>query len=347
MMRRRDYFQRQRKLFKSCILPIQDGAPPVKVARTVFPEHLPSKGVVRIDGPVFPERISSPGTLHLVCPPPNSSCTKISMKQKLPDEGTFGLYALKDFHFGEKVYDFWTQTWPDTPHKFDMVFGTPVDQDIDPPEGTVIHISTSNYARRNSNGLFRFSGWEMLTAHSCEPNVVYDDGDDSDDDADDEGWWRTTYAAREIKTGDEITVYYNCLLWDCTQCETVMDGCKCGAAKCAGTAQGFKFLPREEQEERKLMSWRRIPPPYKGEDEVIPGEALSAYVRLMIQKDTEQSDDAIQLVSSSDWSNSGACRIQSFITQIICKYLKHDLIFKGACPLLTKHLSSRFFKFAE
>ena len=122
----------------------------------------------------------------------------------------------------------------------------------DLPEGTIIRIDASRCVPRHRNGRRKFTNWDMLTTHSCEPNLVY-----NDDDSDEEEDWRSAYATRDIKTGELLTVDFNCMEWDRASCACCSeDGtCHCNSARCTGTIKGLKFLRPEDREERKLMSW--------------------------------------------------------------------------------------------
>jgi len=259
---------------------------------------------VKFEQQEFPPRISRPDVLRLVCPPPSCALAEVEVKPKPDSEGSFALYALKDFSSGEDIYEFWNQTWLDAPKEFDMVFGSPVIGSSDPPEGTVVHIKASHCAVRSKKGLDLFSIWQMLAEHSCDPNVVHDDSDDeSDYDSEDEGYWCSAAAAKDIKAGEQITLDYNCMMWDRTEGGNNQGACKCGAEHCTGTVQGFKFLPRAAQEERKAMSWLRVPIKH---DKVPRGDALSKHVRAMWRKDPEQQANAPESGSDDDSSSSSS-----------------------------------------
>ena len=255
---------------------------------------------------VFPPRVSSsPSILRLVCPPPSCALADVEVKRNDSDEGNFALYASKDFCSGKMMYEFWNQTWPDAPKELDMVFASSIIGGNDPPEGTLVRIKASNCATKNKNDLFLFSGWQLLTQHSCDPNVVIDKDDDNEDyDSDEELYWCEMYAVKDIKAGDPLTTDFNCLLWDRTESDGSLDACKCRAEKCAGTVRGFKFLSREAQEERKAMSWKHAS--HGGKKKVTPGEALSAHVRAMWRKDPEQHENAPESDSDDDSSSSSS-----------------------------------------
>jgi hypothetical protein len=261
----------------------------------------------------LPPRVTDPSTpdgsgrpaVRLVVPGPNHASAEVIVKQNAED-GKFGLYALRDFASGERVYEFWCQIWPiwdddgDTELPIDMVFACKLTEG-DPPEGTVVRVDPLECgASRDREGRLMFSVWDLLTAHSCEPNLVYDDEDEGED-------WHSAYAARDIKAGERLTIDYNSILWDRSDCSNKeeIDQCHCGAAKCTGTRKGFKFLPQEAKEERKLMSWNRLSPPYKGENgKVTPGDALSPHVRVCWREDVNLRDYAPDTGSSSESSSS-------------------------------------------
>lgn len=255
--------------------------------------------------PAFPPRAATTLTdgskvLKMVFPGPSHALADVMLKQN--DDGKFALYAAKDFKFGERVYEFWSQPWPVvdiTRRPIELVFASKLTQN-DPTEGTVIRLDPfTSGAPRDRSGNVMFSGFDLFTVHSCDPNLVYDDDDEGEQ-------WCNAYAARDIRANEQITVDYNCLHWD-RSADRTAGGCSCGAAKCAGTNMGFKFLSEECREERKLMSWKRIPPPYEGEDEkVVPGEALFPHVRVCWRKDSNLADDAPETGESSDGSSSSS-----------------------------------------
>jgi len=227
---------------------------------------------------VFPERTASLNK-RLVFPGPSHALAQVDVKQ---ENGTVALYALEDYSFGEQVYEYWCQPWPKISNQVDLVMASPITEG-DPPEGTILSLNALEWAPLSRQGQFLFSGWELFTQHSCDPNLVYDHDDEDEN-------WRCAYAAKDIKVGDKLTVDYNCLLWDRGDDERA---CPCGNNKCTGTVDGFKHLSKEAQEERKVMSWRRLPPPYNGEDEKVTlGEALSPYVLDCWRKDPEQKMNA-------------------------------------------------------
>ena len=247
---------------------------------------------------VFPPRSSS-AVFRLVCPGP--SCALASVLLKPDASGIHRLLAARDFAFGEQVYEFWCQPWPQIPHTIDMVAATPLDDLGDQPEGTVTRIHAPSSAPRHRMGEFKFSGWDLLTTHSCEPNLVY-----NDEDSDEEDDWRRSFAARNIKSGEKLTIDLNTMLWDRTEFDSDDDmSCQCGAANCTSTVKGFKFLTPEEQEARKFMSWKRVPPPYVNEtSKVTPGLALAAHVRERWRADPWTKVKAPETDSSSEGSSS-------------------------------------------
>jgi len=266
--------------------------PPVKVGSNVDAEVLPSNGVIRIDPPVFPERTITP-TLRLVCPPPSSCSTNVAVKAC--GEGEFRLFTCKDFGSGDKVYHVWSQPWPATPKDFELVFGTPHNNSVDPPEGTVISMRTSANEQQNPGGRLRFTAWEMLTSHSSKPNVVYDDCED-DADADGDGYWKIVYATRNIKAGEELTVDYNSLLWDRPSqvCKKSAEKSKCG----------LTFLPQEAPEEPTLVPKHHVVPRYNREDVVTPtpGEARDTTSMHDVEKEAREECPEVESTSSESSS---------------------------------------------
>jgi len=155
--------------------------------------------------PTFPPRIDS-GVPRLVFSGPSCAEAKVAVRQD--EKGEFGLYALKDFRRGNAVYEFWRQPWPlvdsdKRPEPFDMVFAAPMEEG-DPPEGTVVRVDPINYGAETRSPISQFSGWDLVATHDSNPNMEYDDDDEGDSN------WSTTYATREIKTGEKLTVDYNC-----------------------------------------------------------------------------------------------------------------------------------------
>lgn len=260
---------------------------------------------VKSEQPTFPPRNSSlsPDVMRLVCPPPSSALAKVEVKQS--PNGTFSLCATQDVSTsGEVYYEAWNQTWPDASKEFDMVFGSPILGTHDPPEGTVVRICAPDIAYKNKHGNYLFSGWQLLTQHSCEPNIVYDFDDEESYGSQDEGYWVGVYASKDIKAGDELTVDYNCLVWDHTESNKNLNSCKCGAENCTGTVCGFKYLLPELKEERKALSWLRTATPHDVNDKMCPGEALSRHVRAMWRQDPEHGSTAPPESDSDDSSSS-------------------------------------------
>jgi hypothetical protein len=170
---------------------------------------------------------------RLVFPGPSYALADVEMKQE--DNGTYALYCTKDFAFGERVYDFWRCDWPfGGRDPIGMVASTKLKEN-DPTEGTTVRlVPTECAAKKDRSGHFQFSGWDLLTQHSCEPNLTYNDIHEDEDDN-----WQGAYATRDIKKGEKLTIDYNSVLWDRSDSKNA-DECKCGAGKCVGTMMGFK-----------------------------------------------------------------------------------------------------------
>jgi len=70
-----------------------------------------------------------------------------------------------------------------------------------------------------------------------------------------------------------------------------------------------QLLPKEAQEERKLMTWRRVLPPYQGEKEADTkylGMALTPHVRESWRADSELGCDCPETAPSSSSSSSSS-----------------------------------------
>eukprot|EP00550_Attheya_septentrionalis_P010985 CAMPEP_0198304438 /NCGR_PEP_ID=MMETSP1449-20131203/57391_1 /TAXON_ID=420275 /ORGANISM="Attheya septentrionalis, Strain CCMP2084" /LENGTH=494 /DNA_ID=CAMNT_0044006961 /DNA_START=72 /DNA_END=1556 /DNA_ORIENTATION=+ len=250
---------------------------------------------------VVPCQKTDDGVNRIVFPGPKN-CASAEVEIKQDDEGKYAIYACKDFSFGEKVYDFWRQDWPfDGREPIDMVSSTKLNEG-ELPEGTVIRLDPLDCAVKDRSGHYQFSGWDLLTEHSCDPNLTYNDlNEDEEDD------WQGTYAVKDIKTGDKLTIDFNSVLWDRSNSGNASE-CHCGTTTCVGTQAGFKFLPKEAQLERKLMTWRRVGPPYAGEkeeDTEYLGMALTPHVRKCWRADEQLGEDCPDTASDSS-SSSGS-----------------------------------------
>lgn len=181
---------------------------------------------------VIPRESSADGVKRIVFPGPSYALAEVEIKQD--DAGKYALCATKDFAFGERVYEFWRADWPfGGRNAIDMVASAKLSEG-DLPEGTTLRFVPSECAVKDRSGHYQFSGWDLLTEHSCEPNLTYNDlHDDEDDD------WQSAYAAKPISKGDKLTIDYNSTLWDRSDSPNA-DVCNCGAAKCVGTMKGFK-----------------------------------------------------------------------------------------------------------
>jgi len=150
-------------------------------------------------------KLSVDGAFRLVCPGPGSSSDSPGVYVKQIENGNqggkFGLFAKKDFRRGDLVYEFWFQPWPEQlPEEFDMVAPFLEEGDDEYTEGSIIRINADTCARKYRTGETKFSSWDLLTAHSTQPNVVYLHDKDEE-----EGSWGNAYAARDIKAGEQIT----------------------------------------------------------------------------------------------------------------------------------------------
>jgi len=215
--------------------------------------------------------------VRFVFPGPSAGLANVIVKKcentdSVDEQGnhTYELYASKDVTKGELFYEFWQQEWPHGGEALvDMAFSSKLLEE-DPAEGTLIRFDPNKCgAYRDSEGELMFSGWQLLTTHSCDPNTVYCN-DEKDEDED----WQSVFAAKNIKKGDRITMDWNCFNWDRGECDNMV--CDCGATNCTGTKQGFKYLSPEAQNERRLMTWLHETP---SADSSILVRALSPYVR--------------------------------------------------------------------
>ena len=212
--------------------------------------------------------------LRMVIPGPSYACSYLELQQD-DNTGTMSIYATKDFQFGQRVYEFWRKHWIGGPI-VDMVFSSSYGGDL--PEGTTIRVDAAECGYKDRNGKYMFSGFDMLTRHSCDPNIMYNEASESEDDD-----WHWAYAAKDIRKGDLLTIDFNSIFWD--RSDVVADdedGCTCSSTRCTGTVRGFKHLSKEEQEERRFMNWRRVGPPYARENPETTqtlGLALSHHIR--------------------------------------------------------------------
>lgn len=249
-----------------------------------------------------------PEALRLVCPGPSHAAAPIAVVYN-EETGLYQLIAQKDFDFGECVYEYWTQPWPlEGRSPIDMVFSCHL-MDGDPPEGAVARVdAVTSGAPRDRQGIPVFSGWDLFTQHSCDPNLVKYSSRAEDEEDD----WRGAYATRAINKGEVLTVDLNTLLWDRNDelaedlSVSIGDGvCTCGASNCRGTVLGYKHLSKNDQEELKSMSWRRVLPPHTEEpDRVYPGEALAPYVRECLRKNATDDEESLESASSCSSSSS-------------------------------------------
>lgn len=250
--------------------------------------------------PARVERNDEDEVLQLVVPGPSHACADISI-QLDESTGSYYLVAEKDFATVDQVYEFWTQLWPDDRTALDMIFSAHL-LPGDLKEGTCVRVDALECAKRNRQGKFVFSGFDLFTTHSCEPNLVYNDKKEDEDDE-----WRGTYAVRSIQKGEKLSVDFNTLLWDRTEWEELGDGtCTCGALKCRGLVKGFRFLSPEDHQELMEMAWNRTPPPHarKGKNRVTPGEALVPHVRASWREYANSAPGGIGLTSSSSSDDS-------------------------------------------
>lgn len=241
---------------------------------------------------------------RLVVPGPTCALAEIAIRPCLPSTTTlddafpYGLFATKDMPAGRLVYEFWSQEWPHFPTSqhhhneadvIDMVFSLNLN-DNDAPEGTVMRVDPRKCASRNAEtGCYQFSGYDLLTHHSCHPNLVYRYKQEEAGDN-----WRKAYACRDIQKGDQLFVDFNSHLFDrttdtngnSTNSETKENDfqCHCGAANCRGIVKGFRHLVPTVQDELKSLSWlRQNIDDDDGSSAQKVGRALSPYIRKQLQ----------------------------------------------------------------
>jgi len=256
---------------------------------------------------IFPERslqtLSSKSMIipRLVFPGPSASDADVIVKQNA--NGIYKLYASRNFSFGDLVYDYFRRMWPfEGKQPIDYVFSASF-AGGDPVEGTIVRINPHHYASKNRSGKYMFSGFDLFSAHSCNPNLAPNEANENPDDD-----WHSVYAARDIIEGEELTFDFNSIFWDRSKIEGT-DTCSCGSTKCVGTIKGFKYLTSDKKEERKLMTWRRVGPPYKGEKEKDThklGAALSPHVRLRWRTEERKNENWKRSAPDSDWSISSS-----------------------------------------
>jgi hypothetical protein len=248
--------------------------------------------------------------MRLVCPGPCADDTKIMVKKCINDENfngasvdsihEYGLYAAQDFSKGQMLYYFWSQGWPqfegDEEAVIDMAFATPEQDEGDDKEGTVIRFDPLTCgAYRNVNGQLTFSAWQLLAAHSCDPNTVYRNKEKFEGDN-----WQRVVAAKDIKKGDRLSVDWNCFIWDLNidstgtrSCDAV---CHCGVRTCTGKKQGFKHLSSKDQQERLEMTWLHEAPSASDSNNgsSMLNRALSPFVREAWKKVGGPEEDQTQ-----------------------------------------------------
>jgi len=261
--------------------------------------HAQGKGppVVEVDQPLLP-RPAVDAMLQvprLVFPGPGCAlddesrptiairpCYRPTFKE---DKLEYGLFALQDFVPGQRVYHFWAQPWPifpkgenNTHQIIDMVMAMPLLESMDVEEGTTMRIDPRLYASQDaeseSNG-YHFTGYDLLTHHSCDPNIVYHYEQEEDEDN-----WRSGYACRNIKKGDQLFVDFNCCMWDRSIAEEELDlqNCLCGSTNCRKIAQGYRHLGPEDREALLALNRQRLPATEKKR-----GQALAPFIRKQLK----------------------------------------------------------------
>ncbi|CAB9520351.1 PostSET [Seminavis robusta] len=217
--------------------------------------------------------------IRLVFPGPSCSDSDVLVKQNAKT-AKLGLYAMRDFDRGELVYSFWNQQWPGNAI-VDMVAATQL-RESDLPEGTVARMIPEECAFIDCQGQNRFSGYDMFRTHSCDPNTTYNHKTEGEDDE-----WRSVYAVKPIRKGELLTQDFNTIWWDRSTAPSINSSgiCDCGAFNCRGTANGFKFVSKDGQDELKAMSlFRELPPYPTGRGGVVrTGEVLAPHIQIQMR----------------------------------------------------------------
>lgn len=232
-----------------------------KAVRLMFMADMGIEDPVTFQQPLVAERFSQAPlysvtkSIRMVWPNPSSSFSNVAVR-KTGDDNSYSLLATRDFKEGEKVYSFWSELWPVDPIDgkvaVEMVF--PLAKiGSDPVEGTTLWFDPQECGKKNSDGKFVFSGYDLLTKHSCSPNLVYDK-----DKHGEKFNWQAAFAARDICEGEELTVNFNTLLWD--RAGIKIATCSCKSDICAGTSKGFRYLSVIKQKKLWLNGGRHFSP---------------------------------------------------------------------------------------
>lgn len=190
-----------------------------------------------VQAPMF----STKKAIRMVCPNPSAGMSDIGIS--ISDDGVNNLYSMRDFKEGEEVYRFWVDDWPmGGKIPIEMVCPTAI-RPGDPVEGTSIWLDPLECGYKDSRGKVKFSCFNALIQHSCDPNIVYKQTKRTEYDS-----WQVAYAARPILKGQILVADLNSMFWDRTGLKIAT--CSCGADGCAGTVKGFKFLSPIRQKKR-------------------------------------------------------------------------------------------------
>ena len=99
------------------------------------------------------------------------------------------------------------------------------------PSRYSIQVSEDEHLEPDDEASRGASVWRFLN-HACTPNLAVDVPN------------RVLFALRPIEDGDELTFDYDTTEWDMAE----PFACRCGAAGCYGTVQGFRHLsPAQRQ----------------------------------------------------------------------------------------------------
>ena len=229
------------------LLPVVSNA-----VRAMFMADSSSSGIRSLvyEQPLFVKRtvqapkkslLSAERVMRMVCPSPTTfSDVGIRIDS---NNNVLGLYSLRAFEKGEVVYKFWVDDWPMKGRiPIEMVFSTAMGVG-DPMEGTSIRLEPNVHGYKDSRGVVKFSFFNSIIEHSCDPNVVYKETKQNE-----KNRVHFAYAAHHIPKGQILTSDMNSRHWARDGLNIVT--CTCRADECVGTVKGFKFLPNIRQKKK-------------------------------------------------------------------------------------------------
>jgi len=115
-------------------------------------------------------------------------------------------------------------------------FSVPIESDLILTHG--IPILSDDPEDEESSGIISYHVKvpSMLMNHSCDPNIIHDDGKDGHE---------RPLATRDILEGEELTTDYSLIYYDEGP---IKHKCLCGSANCSGIVKGFKDLDADAQD---------------------------------------------------------------------------------------------------